>query len=236
MSKVQITEEHIQFSSSGNRLEGILSYPDDDAPQGSVLFLSPHPHMGGNMDNNVIRHLSRRFSEEGALSLRFNYRGVGKSEIDLPEELSLFEYWAALESEERYDDLMPDVRAAHDALEGTMPGRLPLTVIGYSLGGILALKMAQEKYARRVVAISPPNKKRSLPDFRTISTPLHCIGGEQDFVFDPDALAQCISDAQSDATLTRLPDVDHFFRKQEDELFQHLWGAVAEQPNVNEID
>lgn len=235
MSTVQITEERIQFSSSGNRLEGILSYPDDDAPQGAVLYLSPHPHMGGNMDNNVVRHLSRRFSEEGALSLRFNYRGVGRSEIDVPEELSLFEYWAALESEERYDELMPDVHAAYNALEETMSRRLPLMVIGYSLGGILALKMAQEKSAQRVVAISPPNKKRSLPDFRSISTPVHCIGGEQDFVFDPDALALCISDVQSDATLTRLPDVDHFFRKREEELFQHLRGAVAEPSNVNEI-
>ena len=53
--------------------------------------------MGGNMDNNVIRHLSQGFNKEGCLTLRFNYHGVGKSEIKLPTDTALFNYWSSLE-------------------------------------------------------------------------------------------------------------------------------------------
>ena len=48
------TEEQVQFTSGPNTLEGVLAYPDDGEPEVAVLLLSPHPHMGGRMDNNVI--------------------------------------------------------------------------------------------------------------------------------------------------------------------------------------
>lgn len=45
-----------------------------------VIILHPHPLKGGRMDNNVIQTMSRSFHEQGLGTLRFNFRGVGKSE------------------------------------------------------------------------------------------------------------------------------------------------------------
>lgn len=44
-----------------------------------VLLVHPHPQYGGNMQNNVISALYNTFKENDVTSLRFNFRGVGRS-------------------------------------------------------------------------------------------------------------------------------------------------------------
>lgn len=229
-----ITEEHITFLSGSYRLEGILDYPDDTKLKAALLFLSPHPHMGGNMDNNVIRHLSRRCAEESCLTLRFNYHGVGKSELTLPEGTTVYDYWATLEQEERYDDLMLDVYAAYRKLEQAMPPQTPIVLVGYSLGAILALRLAQQLHPHFVVAISPPNKKRKLPDAHDIHLPVQCIGGDQDPFFDSNTLSDWIADAPNNKSMVVMPGCDHFFRKQEEDLFEYMYPMLSTHAQQNE--
>lgn len=226
MPEGPMTEERMTFLSESNRLEGILAYPDEEAPKSALLFLSPHPHMGGNMDNNVIEHLSHRFAEEGHLTLRFNYRGVGNSEIQLPDSTLLFDYWAALEEEERYGELMPDVREAYRELLQCMPPQSPVMIVGYSLGTILALRLLLEETPTKCIVIAPPNKKRALPEASDIHVPLYCIGGEQDFAFDPECMSEWLSDVPAATHLSCLPDGDHFFRLQEEDLFRRIYSLV----------
>ena len=46
----------------------------------SILILHAHPGHGGNMNNNLSLMLHKFFSDNGFSSLRFNFRGVGKSD------------------------------------------------------------------------------------------------------------------------------------------------------------
>ena len=45
-----------------------------------AIFLHPDPQIGGNMHNRVISNLFKQFARNGYSCLRFNFRGVGKSE------------------------------------------------------------------------------------------------------------------------------------------------------------
>ena len=54
----EIVEEWVTFQAGENALEGILAYPDHQAPREAALLLSPHPHLGGRMDNNLITALA----------------------------------------------------------------------------------------------------------------------------------------------------------------------------------
>ncbi|MBL9029249.1 MAG: alpha/beta hydrolase [Caedimonas sp.] len=45
-----------------------------------ALILHPHPEQGGTMNNKVTYALFRTFVNRGFNTLRFNFRGVGKSE------------------------------------------------------------------------------------------------------------------------------------------------------------
>ena len=46
----------------------------------SILILHAHPGHGGNMNNPLTLKLHKLFSDNGFSSLRFNFRGVGKSD------------------------------------------------------------------------------------------------------------------------------------------------------------
>src|SRR5208283_5387543 len=85
--------ERVQFPSGAYRLEGELAYSDLLPPNGAAVIAGPHPLLGGNMHNNVVRCLGDGLAEHGLATLRFNYRGVGGSEgpaIDVTEHLAQF--------------------------------------------------------------------------------------------------------------------------------------------------
>ena len=87
-----IVEERVTFASGSLRLAGVLAYPQEAAPERAVLVCSPHPHFAGDMNNNVVSAVARHLAGQ-AVVLRFDYRGVGESEIVLGPEESAFDYW-----------------------------------------------------------------------------------------------------------------------------------------------
>ena len=112
--QTNIIEEQINFQSGPLNLSGILSYPDSREPEKAVLLCSPHPHFAGDMENNVIRHLANYFAKD-SLALRFDYRGVGKSTINLEGESSVFDYWQQVEDSMDYTDAVEDYKKkVHD--------------------------------------------------------------------------------------------------------------------------
>jgi alpha/beta superfamily hydrolase len=88
-------------------LEALLEEPDDRAPQMAALVCHPHPLYGGTMHNKVVYRLARGLRRMGAVVLRFNFRGVGRSEGEHGNLIGEIEdAAAALEFlRERYPDL-----------------------------------------------------------------------------------------------------------------------------------
>ena len=67
------------FNGPDGRLEGRYHQSKQtDAPISIVLH--PHPLHGGNMNNHLSVALHKNFSDLGFSTLRFNFRGVGKSD------------------------------------------------------------------------------------------------------------------------------------------------------------
>src|SRR5215472_1356191 len=61
-------------------LEALLEEPEDGAPHTAALVCHPHPLGGGTMHNKVVYRMARGLRRSGCVVLRFNFRGVGKSE------------------------------------------------------------------------------------------------------------------------------------------------------------
>ena len=68
----------VNISGPSGRLEGNPSSKSEDAPV--AIILHPHPQYGGTMNNKVVYNLHYCFFNLGFTCLRFNFRGVGKSE------------------------------------------------------------------------------------------------------------------------------------------------------------
>ena len=61
------------------RLEGRY-YPAKVPNSPIALLLHPHPQHGGTMNNKVVYQLYQMFVRRGFATLRFNFRGVGRSQ------------------------------------------------------------------------------------------------------------------------------------------------------------
>jgi alpha/beta superfamily hydrolase len=217
-------EEAVRFPSGALGLSGVLAYPASGEPRASLLVLAPHPHMGGRMDNNVVRHLARRAAESGFASLRFDYRGIGDSQIELPRGTSLYDHWAELERARRYDELLPDCEAAAAFLARTTGGLGTRVLVGYSLGAVLAGMLAPRVAATHVVGVAPPVARVSLTAWRSCAAPKLLIAGDRDFAFDADRCALELAALPEPRRFVAMPGADHFFRKQE----ERVWSALSE--------
>lgn len=222
MSEPQYIEEAVTFPSGAETLEGVLAYPEAESPRMAILLLSPHPHMGGRMNNNVIEHLARRFAGAGCATLRFNYRGVGRSTLAMPESATVYEYWARLEDRKDYRAALPDSIAALDYLAGALPPETPVGYIGYSFGCCLATLLAGTHPPARLAAISPPVNRARLEGLGQLAMPVRFVAGDRDFVFDPALLRAPFAGIPGPKSYVELDGCDHFFRKQEERVYQAI--------------
>ncbi len=116
---------------------------DHDNPQGIALIAHPHPLFGGTADNKVVTTLARAFREQGCITLRPNFRGVGKSEGEHDhgdaetDDLLALHAWARA----RYAPVAMDAAVSP----------LPVYLAGFSFGAYVTTRLA-----RRLAAVGDP--------------------------------------------------------------------------------
>lgn len=134
-------QENVSFNSGNLSLEGRLVIPCGLKAIPGVVICHPHPLYGGSMDNNVVHAISRALTGKGIASLRFNFRGVGRSEGlhnggkgEVEDALAAVAYLAGRE----------EINPAGVGL------------VGYSFGGVIALTAGIRSDAvKALVAVSP---------------------------------------------------------------------------------
>lgn len=170
------------------------------APIGLAVIAHPHPLMGGTMDNKVVHTLVRAFVLAGWRAVRFNFRGVGRSESSWDEGRG-----------ETVDMLAV---LAHEQADAAMSG-LPVALAGFSFGGYVAaqacaqLTQAESVVPSQLVLISPATSRFELPQ-----VPAHTlvVEGEQDDVVP---LASVLDWARpQNLPVTVVPGAGHFYHGQ----------------------
>ncbi|MFT7721472.1 MAG: alpha/beta fold hydrolase [Roseateles sp.] len=162
------------------------------APAGLALICHPNPTQGGTMDNKVVQTLARAFVQLGWRAVRFNFRGIGRSEGG----------WDEGRGE------VDDALAVLDAVRA--PGEA-LLLSGFSFGGYVASRAAPRvrEPARRLVLVGPATSR-----FDTAPVPADTvvIHGEVDDVVP---LAAVLDWARPQSLpVTVVPGVGHFFHGQ----------------------
>ena len=123
------TEFLLQAGPAG-QIEVAIDQPEG-TPRGVAVIAHPHPLHGGTLTNKVVQTLARAFVLAGWTAVRFNFRGVGRSEGTYDEGRG------------ELDDLLTVVRA--QAPDG------PLCLSGFSFGAFITSHAAAQLQAQRDV-------------------------------------------------------------------------------------
>jgi uncharacterized protein len=122
------------------RLEGRY-HPAKDRNAPLALLLHPHPQHGGTMNNKVVYAMYQVFARRGFASLRFNFRGVGRSQG----------VYARGEGE------LSDAASALDWLQNYNPDAPYCFIAGFSFGAWIGMQLLMRRpEITGFVSISPP--------------------------------------------------------------------------------
>jgi alpha/beta superfamily hydrolase len=187
--------ESLFLPGPAGRLEALLEEPEHGEAREAALVCHPHPQHGGTMHNKVVYRIARALRSQGAVVLRFNYRGVNLSE------------GAYANGEGELDD----ARVALAALKERYPD-LPVTLAGFSFGSRIVLRLGCEPpLPRRIIAVGFPTvyKDRSYLDHCTV--PRYFVQSTQDQYGPLSDFEPLIEGLPEPKQKVLFPAQDHFF-------------------------
>jgi len=199
-------EDLITFEADGITIEGLFVQNSDSK---AVIITHPHSLYGGDMHNSVVYLIHKAYSEKGFSTLRFNFRGVGNSSGTFDDGIGE----------------QNDLKAACDFLSAK--GFQAIDLAGYSFGSWVGASLAcQNDLFNRVVLVSPPV---SFMDFSSISQipslTLTVVGDQDDFA-DLGQLKERMALLNAEAHLKILPNTDHFYSGNLEELKTILQAGI----------
>jgi len=176
-----------------------------------AVVCHPHPLFGGTMDNKVVSTLVRAMHQIGVPTLRFNFRGVGKSEGAFDEG----------------NGETADADAASSWGAARWPGRR-LVLAGFSFGAYVALRLAQERPPSQLLTVSPPVALFDFSGMKVPACPWLVMQGDADDVVDPKSVISWVNGLRPQPQLMVMPGVGHFFHGRLPELRAAVVEAIRD--------
>ena len=130
----------IMITGPAGRLEG--RYKHAKIPGSPIaLILHPNPQRGGTMNNKISYALFQTFADRGFSTLRFNFRGVGRSQGEFSHG----------------EGELSDAASALDWLQSVNPGASSVWVAGFSFGAWIGMQLLMRRpEIDGYVSIAPP--------------------------------------------------------------------------------
>ncbi len=180
-----------------------------DAP--IALILHPHPQHGGTMNNKIVYSMFHSFARRGFACLRFNFRGVGRSQG-------------------RYDKgegELSDAAAVLDWLRAKNPNSQQCWVAGFSFGAWIGMQLLMRRpEINGFISVAPP---ANLYDFNFLA-PCPASGlfiqGDQDNIVPVDEVNKLAAKLnQQKGVMVEekiISGADHFFASKIDKIDKHI--------------
>jgi len=195
------------------RLEAIIDEPSKP-PRAVVVFAHPLPTHGGTMHTKAVFQGAKGLVRAGCAVLRFNFRGVGRSEGTFDQGAGEVE----------------DFRAALDYMAAKYPG-LPLWAAGFSFGAWIALETgATDDRVTVLIGIAPP-VSRSDYDFsntRRSTKPKFFVQGEADEICPIQDMWKFYGELPEPKELVVVDGADHLFDGHTTEVGEALEDLLSD--------
>ena len=187
-----------EIEGPAGRLEALLELPDLEGgapPRAAVVFAHPHPQQGGTMHTKAVYRATKALARIGCVVLRFNFRGVGRSEGAWDEGRG-----------ER-----DDFRAALDVMAARYPD-VELWAAGFSFGAWVALSTgAADDRVSLLLGIAPAIDRYDLSMLKVSTKPKFFIHGERDEIIPVKKMYEFYAQLPEPKELVVIDAADHLF-------------------------
>ena len=198
----------LEIPGAAGNIEGLLQEYEGADHSLIAVVCHPHPLYGGTLHNKVAHRVASTLHTRGAAVLRFNFRGVGKSEG----------------THDRGRGELDDGLVVLETLRRRYPAAR-VWVAGFSFGSWVASRMAAaESAVERLIMIAPPVHTQTFEEMRCSPVPKLVVQGTADEICKPENLARVFPTWADPKRLVEVPGGSHFFDRQLADL-----GSAIEQ-------
>lgn len=200
------------FNGTAGRIEGRYYHTNQEgAPIGIILHPRSHPHLKGDMNNKVVCTLYRSFAQLGFNTLRFNFRGVGRSEG-------------------AYDNGEGELNDAASALDWLQTRNITASscwVAGFAFGAWIGMQLLMRRpQMEGFISISLPANLYDFGFLAPCPVPGLILQGDQDDIVPHASVVNLVDKLQLQRGLQidyrRVPMADHFFTEKLPDLRCHV--------------
>ena len=172
-----------------------------------AIILHPHPQFGGTMNNPIVHSLHYMFIDRGFSVLRFNFRGVGRSQ-------GLFDNGAGE---------LSDAAAALDWMQSHNREARICWIAGISFGAWISMQLLMRRpEISGFISIAPLAKHYDFSFLAPCPASGLFVNGDQDAVTPPDAVQSLVTKLKTQKGITIdhkvMADANHFFTDRIEEL------------------
>ena len=219
------------FPGPEGRLEGRFApAPKPRAPV--AMILHPHPNAGGTMNNRIVQEVYKTFQRRGFATLRFNFRGVGKSQGTFDNGIGE----------------LSDSASALDWVQSMHTDSKNCWVAGYSFGAWIGMQLLMRRpEIEGFISVAPQPNIYDFSFLAPCPSSGLIVSGDADRVApekDVNGLVEKLK-AQKGILITHktIPGANHFFSNQmeplmtecEDYLDRRLAGDLVPEPAAKRI-
>ena len=202
------------FAGPAGRLEGRYQ-PSKEKNAPIAIILHPHPQFGGTMNNQIVYNLFYTFVNRGFSALRFNFRGVGRSQ-------GHFDHGAGE---------LSDAAAALDWMQALNPEAKSCWITGVSFGAWIGMQLLMRRpEIEGFMSIAPQPNTYDFSFLAPCPSSGLIINGEADKVAPEKDVNQLVDKLKTQKHITidyeKIDNANHFFANEMDELMGLVEGYL----------
>lgn len=184
-------ETRVTFRSGEYKIEGLFGNLN---PENGVVITHPHPLYGGEMYNFIVEAIVNAYQKKGYSTLRFNFRGVGKSQGN----------------QEDSQGNQEDVKAAISYMSNA--GIKNVNLAGYSYGAWVNAHIDCEQAGiGHMAMVSPPVNFLKFDNVSSIPCLKLAVCGDKDEFASEELVKQMTAEWNPEAKIEIIPNTDHFY-------------------------
>ena len=202
------------FPGPDGRLEGRY-HPQKAKDAPIAIILHPHPLYGGTMNNKVVYNLHYAFHRIGFTCLRFNFRGVGRSQGEYDQGIGE----------------LSDAASALDWAQAINPEARSCWIAGFSFGAWIGMQLLMRRpEIEGFISVAPPANLYDFSFLAPCPSSGLIIHGDKDAVVphkDVNGLVDKLKTQKGIIIEQKVvPGANHFFDGKVEPLMESITGYL----------